>query len=217
MRATRLLIVEDHAILRDGLRTILADYPEFEILGEAEDGLEALRQCESCNPDLVLLDLTLPRLDGIDTLRRMKKKWPETAVLVLTMHRSKRALQESLAAGANGFCLKDSPIEELVLAMRSVVQGKQYISSDMQCFCEKPKRAGAVHSSADGEYGAALTGREKEILRLVAKGHTNKQIADILAISERTVDNHCTNLRSKVGVNSKQALTVHAFRAGLME
>lgn len=216
MKKISLLIVEDHAILRDGLRTILADYPEFEIVGEAEDGLEALEQCESCNPELVLLDLTLPRLDGIDTLRRMKKIWPQTTVLVLTMHRSKRALQESLAAGANGYCLKDAPIEELVRAMRSVVQGKQYISSEMECFCEKPKKASAVRLNDDGEYGAALTRREKEILRLVAKGHTNKQIADILAISERTVDNHCTNLRSKVGVNSKQALTAYAFRAGLM-
>ncbi|MEJ2690930.1 MAG: response regulator transcription factor, partial [Deltaproteobacteria bacterium] len=140
---TRLLIVEDHAILRDGLRSVLVDYPEFVIVGEAEDGFEAVQQCENCGPDLVLLDLSLPKQDGIVTLRKIKNKWPETAVLVLTMHRSKQSLDEAMEAGADGYCLKDSPMDELVRALRAVIQGRQYISKEMLCFCEERSRTRA--------------------------------------------------------------------------
>ena len=213
----RLLLVEDHAILRDGLRNILADYPEFEIVGEAEDGLDALRQCETCRPDLVLLDLTLPKLEGVETLRRIKRKWPTTAVLVLTMHRNMHSFEGAMKAGADGYCLKDTPLDELLGAMRTVSQGEQFISSEMRCFWEKaPDLQDMQFESKDG-FAAALTKREKEILRLIVEGHTNHQIADLLTISERTVDNHCTNLRSKVGAHSKRNLIAYAFRAGLVE
>ena len=214
---SRLFLVEDHAILRDGLRTILADYQEFEIVGEAADGLEALQLCETCCPDLVLLDLTLPKLDGIEVLRKMKQQWPAMAVLVLTMHRSLQLLEDSLVAGANGYCLKDSRLEELVGALRVVIQGQKYISRAMLCFHEKPMPGESADVTTSEENAAPLTGREKEILRLVAQGYTNPQIAKTLSISVRTVDNHCTRLRNKVGVHSKQALTAYAHRAGLVQ
>ena len=214
--STKLLLVEDHAILRDGLRTILSGYEEFEIVGEAGDGLIALTQCQKYHPDLVLLDLSLPKLDGIEVLREIKKNWPKIAVLVLTMHRSKQYLHASLAAGANGYCLKDIQLDELLHALRTVRQGRIYISREMRCFLEKPSSSGPNHTSSDQEEAVSLTKREKEILHLVAQGHTNPQIAKLLSISERTVDNHCTNLRNKIGVNSKQALAAYAVRAGMV-
>lgn len=212
---TRLLIVEDHAILRDGMRTVLADFPEFEIVGEAEDGLDAVRQCETLGPDLVLLDLSLPKQDGIVTLREIKKKCPDAAVLVLTMHQNKQSLEEAMKAGANGYCLKDTPMEELVRAMRAVVEGRQYISREMRCFCEEPSRPDS--SGNNKVQTVSLTDREKEVLLLIAKGYTNPQIAADLSISLRTVDAHCTNLRNKLGLHSKQALTAYAFRANLIK
>ena len=214
---TRLLIVEDHAILRDGLRTILADYQDFDIVGEAEDGFDALRQCEACSPDLVLLDLTLPKLEGVETMRRIKEKWPGTAVLVLTMHGNMQSFEGAMKAGADGYCLKDAPLEELLRAMRTVCEGKKYISSEMRRFCESSWTDDYSRPSAGEAYAISLTKREKEILRLIAEGHTNPKIAALLSISERTVDNHCTNLRCKVGAHSKRDLTAYAFRAGLAE
>lgn len=214
---TRLLIVEDHAILRDGLRTVLADYPEFEVVGEAEDGLQAVERCESFFPDLVLLDLSLPKQEGIVTLAKIKEKCPDTRVLVLTMHQHKQSLEKSMAAGADGYCLKDTPIDELVEALQMVARGEKFVSREMQRFCEKGLRTNSTATPASGEGAISLTGREKEVLKLIAQNYTNNQIAAALSISERTVDNHCTNLRNKLGAHSKQALTAYAFRAGLLQ
>jgi len=210
-----ILLVDDHAIMRDGLRHILAEYEDFEIVGEAGDGQAAMEQYDKCRPDLVLLDLNLPRMDGAEVLRRLKKKWPRTKILVLTMHRNWKHLQTALEVGADGYCLKESPLDELVEAIRRVSRGEKFICRDMRRLEKMSSRADYADFSC-GEEAVILTGREREILRLVAVGQTNGQIAAALGISEHTVDNHCTNLRLKIGVHSKRALTTYAFRSGLV-
>jgi DNA-binding NarL/FixJ family response regulator len=217
IQKTRVLLVEDHAILRDGLRTILSDYPEFDIIGEAEDGQGALQQCQAHLPDIVLLDLSLPGMDGIEVLGEIKEKWPQIKVMVLTMHRNANFLQAAIAKEAEGYCLKDTAFPELVRGLRSLIKGEKYLCEEMRSMRANP--AAEVFSGPRPSVGngASLTHREKEILQFVAAGYTNRQIAKTLLISEKTVENHCTNLRTKLGVHSKQELTVHAFRMGLVE
>jgi len=211
----KVLLVDDHAIMRDGLRHILAEYEDFKIVGEAENGHIAMEQCDKCHPDLVLLDLNLPQMGGADVLRLLKKKWPRTKFLVLTMHRDWEHLKTALDAGADGYCLKESPLDELVEAMRKVYLGEKFICRDMRRL-EKISSLPDHAAYADGQDAVTLTAREREILRLVASGQTNIQIANALGISEHTVDNHCTNLRLKVGARSKRALTAYAYRSGMV-
>ncbi|MEW6429702.1 MAG: response regulator transcription factor [Thermodesulfobacteriota bacterium] len=208
---TRVLLVEDHAILRDGLASIFDEHPEFQVVAEAEDGEAALRQCQRLAPDLVLLDLSLPKKDGMAVLAAIKRSWPATRVMVLTMHREPQLVAAILDLGADGYCLKDAGTGALLAGMRRVCRGERYVSPELDGGGEEPvppksREAGAV----------PLTAREREILRLVAEGRTNPQIAEALYISLRTVDNHCTNIRSKLGLHSKQEITAYAFRAGLV-
>lgn len=211
----RLLLIDDHAILRDGLRNIFDDNPEFEVVAEAGNATEALAQCEAVAPDIVLLDLTLPKEDGINLLREIKRRWPNILVLVFTMHNHQKYLEDAMVAGADGYCLKDTSIEELYNALHLVSWGKKYISEELlrgthADFCDFRKE------KAGWEKAAGLTGRELEVIRLVAQGLTNAQIAETLSISERTVDNHCSSIRLKLDVHSKQGITAFAFRTGLL-
>jgi DNA-binding NarL/FixJ family response regulator len=215
MPKKRVLLVDTHAILVDGLRRILAPSLEFEVVAKARDGLEALRQCEIHAPDLVMLGLDLPKKDGTEVLREIKREWPMVKVLVLTMHCNLKFLRKAIEAGTDGYCLKNIGGDELLHAMHLVCEGKKYLSR--QLYFNLPSFTGwMADRSEDKPFSGFLSRRENEILRLVVQGFTYSQISTALLISKGTVDNHCSNIRKKLGVRSRQAMTVWAFRSGLL-
>ena len=211
----RIFIAEDHAILRDGLRAILSDHEEFEVVGEGADGLEAVRGCLHAKPELLLLDLSMPRMDGITVIQHVKTELPEIKILVLTLHRTADHYLKAVEAGADGYVLKDSKQRELLHAIRTVLAGQFYVCDELKQLSKHLPDA-KTPLQTEGALGLpALTKREREILKLVAEGFSNKEIAAYLYISPKTVDNHRTNLMRKLDLHSAQALTSFALRLGL--
>jgi len=211
----RIVIAEDHTILREGLKSLLSSSPEFETVGEAEDGREAIRCVEKLKPDLILTDLSMPRMTGMDAIREIKRRSPETKVLVLTVHKTEEYILATLKAGADGYLLKESTQAELMMAVKHVLGGKRYISpgiSDkvLEGYLEG-KRAIKTRTSWE-----TLTQREREILKLIAEGYKNKEIAKELCISVKTVEKHRANLMEKLNLHNVQALTTYAIEKGLV-
>jgi DNA-binding NarL/FixJ family response regulator len=211
----QIFIVEDHRLFREGLKAMLSPNPEYEIAGEAEDGLEAVRLIRKTKPDLVLLDLSMPRVSGFSVLREIKAAMPEVKILVLSIHESDEYVLQAFEAKADGYAVKDSSREELRVAIRSVLDGKKYIS---------PGVAGSVlEGYIDGRKTLkrrsaldTVTQREKEVLKLLGEGHQNKEIADLLNISVKTVEKHRANLMTKLDLHNAAALTAFAFEHGLI-
>ena len=194
---------------------MLSPIPEYEIVGEAEDGLEAIRLIRKSKPDLVLLDLSMPRMSGFSVLQEIKAEMPEVKILVLSIHESDQYVLQAFEAKADGYAIKDSSREELRMAIRSVLEGKKYISpgiagSVLEGFIDGRKTLKAK-SSLD-----TVTLREREILKLLAEGYQNKEIADLLCISVKTVEKHRANLMSKLDLHNAAALTAFAFEHGLI-
>ena len=211
----RIVIAEDHTILREGLRALLSSNPDFEIVGEAEDGREAIRCVEKLKPNLILTDLSMPRMTGMDAIREIKRRSPETKILVLTVHRTEEYIHATLEAGADGYLLKESTQAELLMAVKHVLSGKPYISpgiSDkvLEGYLDGRK---ALKTRTTWE---TLTQREREILKLIAEGYKNKQIADDLCISVKTVEKHRANIMEKLNLHNVQALTTYAIEKGLV-
>jgi DNA-binding NarL/FixJ family response regulator len=211
----RIVIAEDHTILREGLRALLSSNPDFEIVGEAEDGREAIRCVEKLKPHLVLTDLSMPRMNGMDAIRDIKRKSPGTKILVLTVHKTEEYILATLQAGADGYLSKDSTHAELLAAVKHVLSGKHYISpgiSDkvLEGYLEGRK---TLKTKTAWE---TLTQREREILKLIAEGYKNKEIADDLCISVKTVEKHRANLMEKLSLHNVQALTAYAIERGLV-
>jgi DNA-binding NarL/FixJ family response regulator len=211
----RFVIAEDHTILREGLRALLSSSPDFEIVGEAEDGREAIRCVEKLKPDLILTDLSMPRMNGMEAIREIRKRAPETKILVLTVHKTEEYILATLQAGADGYLLKDSTHGELLAAVRHVLSGKHYISpgiSDkvLEGYLEGRK---TLKTRTSWE---TLTQREREILKLIAEGYKSKEIADDLCISVKTVEKHRANLMEKLNLHNVQALTTYAIERGLV-
>ena len=211
----RIVIAEDHTILREGLRSLLSSNPSFEIVGEAEDGREAIKCVEKFKPDLILTDLSMPRMNGMEAIKEIKRESPTTKVLVLTVHRAEEYILATFRAGADGYLLKDSTHAELVMAVKKVLSGKQYISPEIS---EK-----VIEGYLDGRRTLktkssweTLTQREREILKLIAEGYKNKGIADDLCISVKTVEKHRANLMEKLDLHSIQALTAFAIERGVV-
>ncbi len=213
---TRIIIAEDHTILRDGLRAIFAEYPEFEVIGEANDGLEAIRLCGQLTPELLLLDFSMPKMNGVEAIADIKKQSPRTKILMLTVHNSVEHVATAIKAGADGYALKNAKQAELVRAVRTVLQGKKYIPEAVAEQYEAWGEA-AGGMTEERQMASILTKREKDVLKLVAEGYTNKEIASFLYISPKTVDNHRTNIMSKLDLHNPQALTFYAIHIGLVE
>jgi DNA-binding NarL/FixJ family response regulator len=210
------VIAEDHTILRDGLKSLLSSSPDFEIVGEAADGRDAIRCVEELVPDLVLMDLSMPRLNGLDAIREVKKRNPETKIIALTVHKEEEYVLTALKAGADGYVLKDATHAELLIAVRNVLMGKPYLSPGVS---EK-----VIEGYLDGKKTVkeksawqTLTEREREILKLIAEGYKNKEIADYLCISSKTVEKHRSNLMKKLDLHNTAALTAFAMKKGLVE
>ena len=211
----RILIVEDHTILREGLKSLLSSHPDFEIVGEAGDGLEAVRAVDRVQPNLILMDLSMPRMDGIAAIREIKKKWPKIRVLALTVHKTEEYIMAALSSGADGYILKDATHAELLEAIRIILSGKRVLSPSIS---EKViegyldgKRKVPLKSSWD-----TLTRREREILKLIGEGNKNKEIAEYLCISPKTVEKHRANIMDKLNLHNASALTAYAIEKGLI-
>jgi len=214
-KKSRIVIAEDHTILREGLRSLLSSSPEFEIVGEAKDGREAIGCVEKFKPDLILTDLSMPRMNGMEAIKEIKRQSPETKVLVLTVHKAEEYILATLQAGADGYLLKDSTHAELLMAVKHVLGGKRYISpgiSDkvLEGYLEGKKTL-RTHTTWE-----TLTQREREILKLIAEGYKNKEIAEDLCISPKTVEKHRANLMEILDLHSIQALTAFAIGKGLV-
>ena len=218
-KPTRILLVEDHRILREGLRAILQGQPDLALAGEAEDGREAINRARELQPDLVILDLSMPRMDGLSALGEIKRVAPDAKVLVMTVHRTEEYVFKAIEGGADGYLLKDASATELVLAVRSVLAGERYLgaavaSQFVTAFLrEKGRRNGSPVPRSTLE---TLSAREREVLKLVAEGYRSRQIGEFLCISEKTVEKHRANLMRKLGINSATALTAFAVEKGLV-
>jgi DNA-binding NarL/FixJ family response regulator len=210
-----IFIVEDHRLFREGLKAMLSLEPGYEIIGEAEDGLEAVRLIRKSKPDLVLLDLSMPRMNGFSVLREIKAAMPEVKILVLSIHESDQYVLQAFEALADGYAIKDSSREELRVAIRSVLEGKKYISPGIADSVLEGYLDGRKTLKTKSAFDT-VTEREKEILKLLGEGYQNKEIADLVHISVKTVEKHRANIMAKLDLHNAAALTAFAFEHGLI-
>jgi DNA-binding NarL/FixJ family response regulator len=212
----KIFIVEDHRLFREGLKAMLSPNPEYEIVGEAEDGLEAIRLIRKCKPDLVLLDLSMPRMNGFSVMREIKGGLPGVKILVLSIHESDQYVLQAFESKADGYAIKDCSREELKTAIRCVLEGKTYISPGiagkvLEGYLDDHRKTMKSQSSWD-----SITQREKEVLKLVGEGYMNKEIADYLCISVKTVEKHRSNIMQKLDIHTASGLTALAIDKGLV-
>lgn len=209
-------IVEDHQLFREGLKSMLSRRDDIEITGEAEDGLAAVRQIRKTKPDLVLLDLSMPKMGGISVMKEVKRELPDTRILALTIHESDQFVLEAFEAGADGYCIKDASRQELMMAIDTVLKGKTYISPDISSQVMEGYLTGRKELKKTSSWDS-VTQREREVLKLLAEGYTNKEIADFLHISAKTVEKHRSNLMGKLDLHNVAKLTSYAIDKGLLE
>jgi two-component system response regulator NreC len=218
MAQTRILLVDDHAVVRGGLKMLLAADPELEIVGEAESGAEGVRLAASLQPDVVLMDISMPDMNGIDATRQIKADNPEIAVLALTMHEDDQYFFEMLAAGASGYVPKRAAPNDLISAIHAVRGGGMFLFPTLartlvEDFLHRRER-GPAHSREGFD---ELTEREREVLALIAEGRSNQEIADALVISIKTVNRHRENIMAKLNLHTRVELVRYAIEKGLIE
>ncbi len=209
----RVLLADDHKIVRDGLRTLLEKHSDIAVLGEAEDGREALQLARKLSPDVVVMDIAMPELNGIEATRQILSEYPGIKIVALSMHSDKRFVSEMLKAGASAYLLKDCAFEELITAIRTIMKGKIYLS---------PGIAGVVLADyirddrkSEQSVFSQLSDREREVLQLMAEGKSTKEVAAHLNVSIKTVETHRTNIMTKLDIHSIAELTKYAIREGL--
>jgi two-component system, NarL family, response regulator LiaR len=204
----RILLADDHAVVRQGLRMFLSLDPELEIIGEAENGADALAKAHELKPDVVLMDLVMPVMDGITAIQRLRSELPETEVIALTSVLDDGSVVGAVKSGAIGYLLKDTQADELCRAIKAAAEGQVQLS---------PQAAARLVREVQAPVSPEpLTDRETEVLRLLAEGQANKQIARSLQIGEQTVKTHVSNILSKLGVQSRTQAALHAARIGLV-
>jgi DNA-binding NarL/FixJ family response regulator len=211
----KIVIVEDHRLFREGLKSLLADKADFEIVGEAGDGLEAIRCVRKLQPTLLLLDLSMPKMNGISVMREIKGQYPDIKILALTIHESDQYVLEAFEAGADGYCLKDAGRNELMIAIDSVMQGKRYISPSISDNVLEGYLSGRKKLKSETSWDT-ITPREREVLKLLGEGYQNKEISDMLHISVKTVEKHRANIMNKLDLHNAAALTAYAIEHGLV-
>ena len=207
----RILLADDHAVVRAGFRMILAAHPDMEIIGEAGDGRSVLEQAQKLRPDVVVMDVAMPGLNGIEATRRLAEAQPHARVLALSMHKDSVYVREMLRAGARGYLLKDSIDSDLIAAVRAVARGEAYLSPAISDGVLTDYRR-HVSDPLD-----LLTTREREVLQLIAEGKTNKDIASLLKLSVYTVDSHRGRIMEKLNLHSTSELVRFAMRSGIVE
>lgn len=207
------LIADDHVIVRSGLRLLLEAEEGIQVVGEALDGNEAIRLAEKHLPDVILMDISMPGMDGLEATQKIKTNWPQIKVLVLTMHRSDEYFFEMLKAGASGYILKGAETNELIQAIRVVGRDEVYLYPSM---AQKLVKDYLNFSQWEEGPGSSLSPREKEILALLAEGYSTKEISEKLVISTSTVHSHRSNIMTKLGLNSRRELMMYARKRGLI-
>ncbi len=212
----RILLADDHTILRAGLKMMLNAQPDMEVVGEAQDGRQSIQEAQRLQPDVILMDITMPDLNGIEATRQIKRVLAEVKILVLTMHENDEYVFQALRAGASGYMLKEAADTELITAIHVIKSGQFYLSPTAQSVVigDYLQR---VRTGEERDSYSSLTEREREILKLVAEGHTNNQIAERLIISPKTVDTHRTHVMDKLNLHSRAELVKYAMRRGLLE
>lgn len=215
MGAKKIVIVEDYKLFREGLKALLSAGGDFEIVGEAADGLEAIRCITRRQPDLVLVDLSMPKMNGISVISRIKNRFPQIKIMALTIHDSEEYVLKAFEAGAEGYCLKDAGRKELLFAVISVLEGKRYISPTISqnimesCLLDMKKmKSEAFHYK--------ITPREREVFKLMAEGYKNKEIANMLFISVKTVEKHRANIMGKLDLHNGRELAAYTMEHGLL-
>jgi DNA-binding NarL/FixJ family response regulator len=209
-----LMLADDHQIVRQGLKVLLKSEPDLQLVGEASDGLEAVRLAERLQPQVLVLDLMMPGLNGLEVARQVTRRSPRTCIVILSMHSDEAYVVEALRAGAHAYVLKESGAEELVRAIRAVAAGERYFSPPLSehalgSYMQK------VESTAVDRY-ETLTSREREVLQLTVEGHSSTEIARRLFISSRTVESHRANLMRKLAVRNQKELIRYAMQRGIL-
>jgi DNA-binding NarL/FixJ family response regulator len=212
---TRILLADDHVVVRDGLRMVLDAAPDLEVVAEAGDGAEAVERAVAEEVDLVILDVSMPRMTGLQAAREIVRRRPELRILMLSMHENEQYLFEALKAGASGYVLKSVANRDLIEACRATMRGEPFlyptaVTSLVRDYLDAARRGEAIPEEA-------LTPRELEVVKLIAEGHTSEEIAEMLVISKKTVDRHRANLLEKLGMRNRVELTRYAIRRGLVE
>jgi DNA-binding NarL/FixJ family response regulator len=207
----RVILADDHVLVRHGLKLILGENPSLEIAAEVGDGLELLNVLQKINPDLIILDVSMPNLRGIEAIPEIRRVRPNAKVLMLTMHKEEDYLYQAISAGANGYLLKEDAEKELFLAIEHIKNGKIYISPGL-ADQSMQNWARMRRGEDDAQHVESLTVREREILKLIAEGKSNKEIGDLLFISVRTVERHRANMMSKLNIRKTAELVQYAMR-----
>ncbi len=215
MRKTRVIVVDDHTIVRDGICALLALATDIEVVGKAANGMEALKKVRQLAPDVVLMDIAMPIMNGLEATRRIHKEFPETKVLVLTQYDEKEYVFSIIEAGARGFISKTAASSELALGIRAVHHGNSFLSPVAAKVLVEDYQSGAPMRGEEDPY-EQLTDREREILKLVSEGYTTKEIANMLVLSPKTVEGHKTNLMEKLDIHNKAELIKYAIRKGII-
>jgi DNA-binding NarL/FixJ family response regulator len=212
MMSIRVLLCDDHTILRDGLRGLLQAEPDLEVVGEAANGLEAIKLVEQLQPDVVLMDINMPQLDGVEAVERLTVAYPDLRILILTMYNHDEYLFRTIRAGAKGYLLKDSPISELVESIRTVMKGGSVLHPELT----DKLMASCRERQAPEEGADRLSPRESEVLHALVQGLSNREIGEQLFISETTVKLHISNIYRKLGVKSRSQAIMHAVKEKLV-
>ena len=211
----RILLADDHGIVRRGLKSLLESQPGLEVVGEAADGLEALRLCSELSPDLLIVDISMPLMNGIEVASRAQKVEPAPAVIILSMHADESYIMRALGAGARGYLVKDATDEDLLPAVRAVAAGKPFFSPTVAAVLMedyvRQLRARGLSDSYD-----LLTDREREILQLLAEGRSNKEVASLLDVGLSTVETHRANLMQKLNLHNTAEIVLYAVRKGII-
>ncbi len=217
MKRIRILIADDHSVVREGLRALFNRVPEFAVVGEAADGTEVVRRVRETSPDVVVIDISMPGVNGIMATRQIKRFRSSTKVLALTIHDSEEYVHEMVSAGADGYVVKDAGKQELLAAVRGVYAGKRFFSPSIsKLIVDNFIRSSPGPSSGSRDSEGPLTPREIEVLRYIARGHTNAEIAQIMFVSVRTVGTHRSNLMQKLNAHNAASLVRYAMENGIV-
>ena len=213
MARYNIVLADDHVLFCEGIKRIINDNPDLEVVGEARDGIQLLELLKSATPDLIILDISMPNIRGIEATREIKVKYPNLKVLILTMHKDKNYLYHSLSAGADGYLLKEDADTDLFYAINAIREGRSYITPLLA-----GELTGDILQISQGKnpfHNNKLTTREREVLQLIAEGKSNREIAELLFISVRTVENHRANIMRKLNLKRTADLVKYAIKSGL--
>jgi two-component system response regulator NreC len=215
MSPVRILLADDHTVMRSGLRLLLERQPHLQVIGEAADGRQAVALSESANPDVVVMDIAMPNLNGIEATRQIVNRNPRTAIAILSMHSDESYVIRALKAGARAYLLKDSAEADLLAAVRALTEGKSFFSPAISKILVEDYMRQLESRGAEDTY-ELLTTREREILQLLAEGRTNKEVANMLNLSLYTVETHRTHILQKLNLHSVPELILYAVRKGII-